>query len=257
MTRISVATFNLHNELDRWFSRRELIVQQLYEKLPDIICLQEIAITLAQGQWLRHQLNRQVSMREEGLYQLYERRSRHPFYYFLAGVGILCRLPIVARDWLVLGGSGRVAVRINVTLPNGESADVVSVHLTPHLSAEETREEELLRLVGWLQDSGSVRHQIIGGTFRANPNSRPIQRMKQFYSYRSAYEWVNGREPLATFPTPLIETNDRTAVCHDYLFVSPHFAEIESAELICQHPSPTDPTLYPSDHVGLMATIVL
>jgi hypothetical protein len=38
--------------------------------------------------------------------------------------------------------------------------------------------------------------------------------------------------------------------------VDPHLA-VRDCQIILNQPSPTDPTLYPSDHVGLFATLAM
>ena len=49
---LRVATFNLHGTQRRWEDRRELIVQQLVELHPDILCLNEISVLGDTGPWL-------------------------------------------------------------------------------------------------------------------------------------------------------------------------------------------------------------
>jgi hypothetical protein len=77
--------------------------------------------------------------------------------------------------------------------------------------------------------------------------------MKQVY--RSAYEDVYGREPLATFPTALSPSPDGWAGCLDYIFLSRAIKAASHVQLFCHRPAAADGTLYPSDHVGLLATL--
>jgi endonuclease/exonuclease/phosphatase family metal-dependent hydrolase len=76
--------------------------------------------------------------------------------------------------------------------------------------------------------------------------------MKQ--TYRSALAVVRGYEPLATYPTALASNTDGWSGCLDYIFVSSNI-RVQNAELFANKPSEQHGTLYPSDHVGLVATL--
>ncbi len=122
------------------------------------------------------------------------------------------------------------------------------------------RNEQAMRLTGWLNRQGRNPLQIVAGDFNEIPNGLAVRWMKQ--GFHSAYETVHGREPLATFPTALrlepdgqggMET-DLKAQCLDYIFVS-QMIQVESASLFCHEPGSEDGYLYPSDHAGLLSTI--
>lgn len=89
----------------------------------------------------------------------------------------------------------------------------------------------------------------------------------------SAHEAAHGHEPEYTCPTPLISggrirgpvtrgllrlfSNRPGATWRgtlDYIFVSPGVRVVECG-VILDRPSPHDPTLYASDHLGLAATL--
>ena len=118
-----------------------------------------------------------------------------------------------------------------------------------------------MTLVGWLNNLRPVPLQVVAGDFNEVPTGPAIQLMKQ--GFRSAYEEVYGREPLATYPTALVMPKPAYdgspgagwAGCLDYIFVSPAVKRVVSASLFCDIPSPIDDTLYPSDHVGVIATL--
>ena len=79
--------------------------------------------------------------------------------------------------------------------------------------------------------------------------------MKQ--AYRSAYVVTNGREPIATFPTALVQSSNDWTGCLDYIFLSNAINGVKSAKIFCDKPSAEDDTLYPSDHVGLIAKLII
>jgi endonuclease/exonuclease/phosphatase family metal-dependent hydrolase len=110
-----------------------------------------------------------------------------------------------------------------------------------------------MKMCAWLNRHRRVPAQIVAGDFNETPDGPAIQYMKQ--TFRSAYMIALGHEPLATFPTALAEHTDGWAGCLDYIFLSPMAGRVASASLFCDESDPSDDTLYPSDHVGLVATL--
>ncbi len=253
MTAVTVATLNLRNRQDRWLARRELIVAQLIDARPDLLSLQEVYMPIGQARWLRHQINARLSGSTRGPYQLVQARKRHWIKGYLEGVAILSRLPIVSSDVLGLGYDGRVALRANLELPSGATVDFVAVHLhhVPH--DRQARLEQVMRLTGWLSARAAAPFQVLAGDFNETPDGPAIRQMKQ--TYRSAFSEARGHEPLATFPTALRGDAVDWAGCLDYIFVSPPVHRVLDARLFCHQPDERDDTLYPSDHVGLIATV--
>ncbi len=250
MPPLTIATLNLHGSRDRWLQRRELVVHELLDVQADVIALQEIALPIKQATWLRNQLN--ARMNASAPYQLVQRRRRSLLHGF-EGVGLLSRRPIISADFLTLT-FGRIAVRIAVALPNGDTVDIVSTHLHSPPHAHETREKQLMTLMGWLDSHGAVQRRVVAGCLRAEPNSLTIERMKVFFGYQSAYATANGYEALATFPTALNSHGALVGLCHDYIFASPHL-NVLNARLFGLKSAENDPTLYLSDHVGIVATL--
>lgn len=252
MHRITVSTLNLRNRQDRWLERRHLVVSQLLEEAPDLIGLQEIYLPLDQGQWLRNQINNRLSGSADSPYRLIQKRRHHLIHGYFDAVGVLTKLPVISHDSQALGYGGRVALRLNVALSSGHTLDFVTTHLHHVAHAHEARQEQVLALMGWLQDVGRVRLQVIVGDFNEVPDGPAIAQMKQ--AYRSAYASAHGHEPLATFPTALVNAEDGWAGCLDYIFMSSGI-EVQEARICCQRAAAEDDTLYPSDHVGLLAVL--
>lgn len=252
MFQFTAVTLNLRNQADRWLQRRELVVQQLLEAQPDLIGLQEISFPIGQGWWLTHQLNLRLSGSTRRPYRLRQRRKHHLTKGYFEGIGILSKLPIISHDAISLGYGGRVALRVNVELPSRQTVDFVCVHLHHVAEDKQARHEQVMKLLGWLNEGGRALRQVIAGDFNETPDGPAVQQMKQ--AYRSALAEANGRDPLATFPTALVARPDGWAGCLDYIFVSPPL-HILSARLCCHRPAAHDDTLYPSDHVGLLAML--
>jgi len=252
VTQVTVATINLHGRADRWPERRHLLIGRIVEALPDLISFQEIYLPIRQGKWLCKQINFRLSGSAKEPYRLVQKRYQHPIKRYLEGVGVLTRLPLLYHDGLGLGYGGRVALRVHVELPSHQTMDFVTTHLHHVPYEREAREEQGLKLVGWLHSHKRVPIQVIAGDFNETPDGLAIRYMKQ--SFRSAYEEFYGREPLATFPTALTLTS-QLASCLDYILFSPAVRRVAGARLFCDQPSREDDTLYPSDHVGLIATL--
>lgn len=252
MPQVTVATLNLRNRQDRWLERRRLVVHELLETRPDLVSLQEIFRPIGQGRWLRNQINSRLSGTAKKPYRLVQRRRRHLVQGYYEGIGILSRLPILSNDAVSLGYGGRVALRVTVELPGGNPLDFTAVHLHHVADEKEAREEQVMRLINWLKDRNPAPLQVIAGDFNEVPDGPAIELMRQ--SYRSAFIEMRGYDPVATFPTALVPTVVWSG-CLDYIFISRAISGVLDARLFCKRPSADDPTLYPSDHVGIVATL--
>ena len=250
---LTVATINLRNRADRWLKRRHLLVAQIVDTAPDLISLQEISMPIGQGRWLRNQINVRLSGSSRRPYRLIQRRKHHLTYGYYEGIGVLTKLPVLYSDSLPLGYGGRVALRVNVELPSRQTVDFVVVHLHHIAHDRQARLEQVMKLTGWLNSRQRTLHQIIAGDFNEVPTGLAIEQMRQ--GYRSAFTEVHGYEPLATFPTALVQPLSDWSGCLDYIFLSPAVGAVRAARIFCDEPDESDDTLYPSDHVGLLAEI--
>jgi len=252
MPQITVATLNLRNRSDRWLDRRQLIVNELTEVRPDLLSLQEIFLPIGQGKWLRNQVNSRITGSSSNPYKLIQKRRRHLVQGYYEGIGILSQMPVLSHDMVSLGYGGRIALRVTVELTGKEPLDFVAVHLHHVANEREAREEQVLRLVNLLKDRNPSPLQVIAGDFNEVPDGPAMRLMRQ--SYRSVFVEYRGYDPIATFPTALQAEIDWSG-CLDYIFVSASLPRVVNASLFCSNPSATDPSLYPSDHVGLIASL--
>jgi endonuclease/exonuclease/phosphatase family metal-dependent hydrolase len=77
--------------------------------------------------------------------------------------------------------------------------------------------------------------------------------------FRSAHVEANGAEPAVTWPSGIQAPGmdaDGEPGCLDYIWVRGPIT-VESCRLEFDRPAVDDPTLYPSDHLGLSARIRL
>lgn len=260
-TMIRLVTVNILNDLSRWAERRTLLAHGLNALSPDLIALQEVTDPpgLSTAHWLADEL---------GAYSVHVcpktgwSRKRE-------GIAVLSRLPVEGHEILDLRSQQRTAqfIRVRadgrpVVLVNGHYYFPVGAH-----SAQVRQVEQVLDRVKALDPDTSV---IACGDFNATPSSRSIALMRQ--TFDSAYRVRHGREPDFTCPTALvsggrprraftggllklfsIEPSDLWRGTLDYIFVSPNIRVVE-CDVVFDHPSPDDPTLYPSDHFGLAAS---
>ncbi|MDX1615778.1 MAG: endonuclease/exonuclease/phosphatase family protein [Candidatus Promineifilaceae bacterium] len=253
MAELTVATLNLHLNHHRWLGRRHLIVEAILDAQPDLVGFQEVYRPGEYGRWLRQQINSRLSGESGEPYRLFQKRKHHLIQGYFEGLAVLTRLPVLAHDYLPLGYGGRIALRLNVEVSARETLDFVNVHLHHVAADREAREEQVMAIMGWLSESNPVPLQIIAGDFNELPSGPAIRRMKQ--RYRSALVEARGYEPVATFPTALVPHDDDWAGCLDYIFVSKALGPVLEAGLFCNRAPAEDPTLYPSDHIGLIAKV--
>lgn len=245
MDRLRVATLNIRNLADRWPERLPLILADMAALQPDLLALQEVVYVMQQ--------DRLIGAAGEGRYEAIRAWAGRPEY----GNSLLLRSPLAGRevDRLDLG-LGRSALRARVDLPSGASVWVVVTHLHHRGPDEAARDEQTRALVDWL-DGGPGKHATIAmGDFNADPGEPTYARM-QAAGFRSAFTEANGHEPSVTWPSglqaPAMDT-DGSPECLDYIWVRGD-VRVLAARLSFDRPDPEDPTLYPSDHVGISAEL--
>lgn len=249
-THVTVATVNLHGRKDRWLERRHLLVAQLMESGADLIALQEINTPIRQAVWLCKQINVRLSGSDEEPFQVVQKRNLRSLS---GGIGILSRLPVLYSESIHLGNGGRVALRVHVELPSHQTMDFVTTQLHHVPYEREARQDQALKMTSWLHGHKRVPIQVVAGDMNETPDGLAVNHIKQ--SFRSAFETDYGREPLATYPTALIEPAVDLALCRDYIFVSTAVHYVTKVGIFCDESASDDNTLYPSSHVGLLATL--
>jgi endonuclease/exonuclease/phosphatase family metal-dependent hydrolase len=252
-TRVTVATINIHGREDRWLERRHLLVSQLMESGADLISLQEINTPIRQAVWLCKQINVRLTGSDKGPYRLVQKGQRRLLRGSLDAIGVLSRLPILYSESLNLGYGGRLALRAHVELPSHQTMDFVTaqLHLTPF--EKEARHDQAMKMMAWLYGHKRVPIQVIAGDMGEAPQGLAVRHIKQ--SFRSAYETLYRRDPLATYPTALSNEVSDVGQCRDYIFISTAVRRVSKVEIFCDESASEDNTLYPSDHVGLLATL--
>jgi endonuclease/exonuclease/phosphatase family metal-dependent hydrolase len=249
MDRLHVATLNIRNLADRWFERLPLLLADMAALQPDILGLQEVVYVMQQ--------DRLIGAAGEAHYGVERAWAGRPEY----GNSLLVREPLAATETERLDlGTSRSALRSVVALPGGSSVSVVVTHLH-HLTADESvRDEQTATLLAWLDDAGAPQTDatILMGDFNAEPDEPAPARLRAG-GFVSAYADVNGADPAVTWPSGLqaegMDT-DGFSGCLDYIWVR-GATRVESARLVFDRPAPDDPTIYPSDHLGIAAWLAI
>jgi endonuclease/exonuclease/phosphatase family metal-dependent hydrolase len=245
MDRLHVATFNILNLADRWPERLPLILADMATLQPDLLGLQEVVYVMQQ--------DRLIGAAGEGRYGAIRGWAGRPEY----GNSLLVREPLTGTevDRLDLG-LGRAAHRAVVALPGGTSALVVVTHLHHVVEGAAERDQQASALLDWLTAAPATDAVIAMGDFNADPREPTYARIAAA-GFRSAYAEANGTEPAVTWPSglqaPAMDT-DGDPGCLDYIWVR-GAVRVASARLAFDRPDPDDPTLYPSDHLGISARL--
>jgi endonuclease/exonuclease/phosphatase family metal-dependent hydrolase len=241
--RLTVATLNLRNIADRWPERISLLLADMAALQPDLIGLQECVFAVQQ--------DRLLGAAGEARYESRRGWAGRPEY----GNAVLGKAPLDLAEGERLDlGRNRSALRVPVANPSGVSLHFVVTHLH-HLPPDEAvREEQAIQLVEWLRPDGQP--LLVVGDFNAEPDE-PAYRVMTEAGFRSAFAVANGAEPVSTWPSgiqaPGIDADGEPG-CLDYIWFRGGIT-VESCSLAFDRPAVDDPTLYPSDHLGLQARI--
>jgi endonuclease/exonuclease/phosphatase family metal-dependent hydrolase len=256
MPDLTAVTLNLFGHEGQWYRRAPLVVRQLLALDPDLVALQEVSLAIDQSNWLTTWLNAE---RGSELYRTY-------FIPYQGGIGgapaapnaiaVITRHPVTEMESLTYVPDAHVAQYVRLELGDGQGIDVYNATLYGGATREagRLRGEQAERLLSWIDAHDYAgRPRLLLGDFNAVPGSRAIAAIKQ--RFRSAHEAATGQEPATTWPTPLAGPQDLSGTL-DYIFVSPEIAVLE-ARRVFDEPATGDPSLYPSDHWGLMARLRL
>jgi endonuclease/exonuclease/phosphatase family metal-dependent hydrolase len=240
---LHVATLNILNLADRWPERLPLILADMAALQPDLLGLEEVVFVMQQ--------DRLIGAAGEGHYAASRAWAGRPEY----GNSVLVRSSLAARDHDRLDlGLNRSALRVVVDLPGGVTVTIAVTHLHHVPTDEDVRGGQATVLVDWLGDGPPTDATVVMGDFNAEPDEPTYARMVAA-GFRSAYAEANGSEPAITWPSglqaPAMDTEGPPG-CLDYIWVRGAI-QVVDARLAFDRPHPDDPTLYPSDHLGLAA----
>jgi endonuclease/exonuclease/phosphatase family metal-dependent hydrolase len=241
--RLHVATLNILNLADRWPERQGLIYADMAALQPDLLALQEVVYVMQQ--------DRLIGAAGEGTYVAVRGWAGRPEY----GNSLLVRDGIEVDDYERLDlGRDRAAHRIRVGLPGGATAVMVVTHFHHPPGAHAERDEQARDLLAWVDRSPQADVTIMAGDFNADPLEPAYARIVAA-GFRSAHREANGTEPVRTWPSGLVAPamdTDGEPDCLDYIWLRGS-ARVTDCRLVFDRPDPVDPTLFPSDHLGVAA----
>ena len=243
MDRLHVATVNIRNLADRWAERQGLLYADMAALQPDLLGLQEVVYPLQQ--------DRLIGAAGEGHYSAIRGWAGRPEY----GNSLLAKFPLEGTDYERLELSHRrSAHRARFVLAGGTRVVMAVTHLHHPPDAAAERDEEAGALLAWLDDTPEADGLILVGDLNADPREPAYARIAAA-GFQSAHLVANGREPAYTWPSgiqaPGMDT-DGDPDCLDYIWVRGAI-RVADCRLVFDRPDPTDPTLYPPDHLGLAA----
>ncbi len=252
MASIKVATLNLFNRMGQWGHRAPLVIDQLEALKPDVIGLQEVDLVLDQGMWVSRQINKRLALQPHYRIKHATNPGQRASYHSIA---TLASREFIEHEILDLMTFERVAQRM-LFMCGDRPFIFINVHLHHPVEAQQERVEQINTLFTWLDRDTRGLPTVIAGDFNAyaDPPEPAVGLMKS--RFRSAYETVHGSEPEKTWTTPVNIYDDSPHGTLDYIFVSPEFT-IDDAGLAFDQPDPHDPNMFPSDHIGLFATLSL
>jgi len=241
--RLLVATLNLRNIADRWPERIPLLLADMAALQPDLIGLQECVFAIQQ--------DRTLGAAGAARYESRRGWAGRPEY----GNAVLGKAGLELGEGERLDlGRNRSALRVPVRLVGGGRLDFVVTHLHHLVPDEAVREEQAIQLTEWLRPD--VHPLVVVGDFNAEPDE-PTYRVMEEAGFRSAFAEANGDEPHSTWPSgiqaPGMDTDGEPG-CLDYIWLRGEIT-VDETSLAFDRPAVDDPTLYPSDHLGLRARI--
>jgi endonuclease/exonuclease/phosphatase family metal-dependent hydrolase len=249
VTRLRIATLNIRNLADRWDERLPLLLADMSALQPDVLGLQEVVYPLQQ--------DRLIGAAGEGQYESFRAWAGRPGYgnAMLVREGLAVSAAGVERLDL---GLNRSALRLVLALDGGATVLVSVTHLHHVPADEQERDDQARQLLAWLADAPASEAQVVVGDFNAEPAEPAVGRIRAA-GYRSAYAEANGDDPAITWPSGLQAPGmdaDGEPGCLDYIWVRGR-ARVDAARLAFDRPAIGDATLYPSDHLGLVADLVI
>ena len=244
-----IATLNKEQDHKRWPERRELIIEQLGEIVPDVLALNEVCIPLQSARWIQKQARERLGI-EYALVQ----QTKTNGSSLADGEAILTRFPIIETANLDYRTQNAVAAVARLDI-DGSQVDVYVTHLYRSVGDDSLRLFQVQQLLEWIESRDDVESRIVCGDFNATLDTPSASLMATKFT------------PTQTEPTAFTPLRDhdgepshtyweRFDRCIDYIWVAGRI-EVTASQVCFNKPSPTDDTLWPSDHAGVWADLEL
>jgi endonuclease/exonuclease/phosphatase family metal-dependent hydrolase len=246
---LRIATLNLEQNHKRWELRRKLIAAQLAELKPNILALNEICFPAQTGRWLQRAAAERLGLKYTLLQQPKVGDASR-----MEGEGLLTSFPVIETASLDYRSHNCVAQVVRFEIDE-RYLDVYVTHLINVRVEESAREYQVVQLLEWVRSRQDAEFCVICGDFNATLDQPSIRLMSSvFCATQSQPTAFTPLQELVSNPThPEWERFDR---CIDFIWVMKSM-RVHASGLCFNRPAPDDPTLWPSDHVGVWADLEL
>jgi endonuclease/exonuclease/phosphatase family metal-dependent hydrolase len=254
-TPLKIVTFNIHGFQDDWPMRQSMILEELSEIEPDIVGFQEVLETpgLKGADNSAKVLSERLSTVTGQNYN-YIFIDTH-FAWGMYDEGLAIMTPHLILDWdvqlLPATIFQRKALWARILTPEG-IIHFVTTHLDHLAQDEPTREAQVLAVKAFIAEKDVLPHaaSVVCGDFNATPEAPSIQHLVQSDSSDIRYidTWAHANPGSPGYTMPSNAPSRRI----DYIFLKEEgpIPELASAQILNQPVA----GLYPSDHIGVMAT---
>ena len=257
-TTVRIATLNLMVfPTGRWDERRPLVEATLQSLRPDIVALQEVDRTIDQD----HGLAASAVPPYRAFRGSSTIRSTYPRHWNAVSFLVAGRADRVTHHDTLSLSYHRLAQRLRLVTDSGARLDVVNTHLHHPVSEKgrTARYRQAQALLSWFAEGDESTPIVLCGDLNGTPDE-PFYTLLKAEGFESAFYAVHGHEPEKTYPSGLFTPgwtpppDGEPPVCVDYILYRGDVRPL-SASLAWNLPSGTDATLYPSDHIGLVADL--
>ena len=242
-----VMTLNLEQDHKRWPVRRPLILDEIGQRKPDLMALNEVCIPLQIGR----DLCQAAAILTEMDYKLVQ-QTRVNGLATVEGEALLTRFDMLETGNLDYQVRDMVALVARVTA-GSVPVDVYVTHLYRSRGEDSLRLYQVQQLLAWIDSRSDVTAAIVCGDFNATLDAPSASLMATRF---------RPTQTAATAFTPLADSDGlvshpywpRMDRCIDYIWVS-ELIDIVASGVCFDRPSPEDPSLWPSDHAGVWADL--
>ena len=245
---LRIATLNTAQNHKLWELRRELIAAQLAELNPAVLAINEIHLPTQTGRWLQRSATARIGTKYTLLQQ-----SKVGEDTRTEAEGLLTRHPFTETGSLDYRSHNCVAQVARFEIA-GRLLDVYVTHLIAARVEDSARQYQVRQLLEWVRSRNDAGFSVVCGDFNAPPD-QPSIRLMLDASFRPTQTQPTAFSPLEEpggMPThPEWPRFDR---CIDFIWVS-QAINIRDSGLCFNKPAPDNPTLWPSDHVGVWADL--
>lgn len=247
-----IATLNvLYHPHSRLRERLPLIRAGLRDLAPDVMALQEVDRTL--------DVDRAIAGSDYRVERaVLDPPDRFPRHWDGCSLLVAPMAGRIERHDVLRLSHHRVVQRIVLRRPDGRRVAVANTHLHHPLDpgGRRTREGQAEAIARWLDELPAALPVVLVGDLNGPPDE-PYQDVLRAAGLVSAHAAVHGREPARTFPSGLVAPACTATEPETIDYVLVRGARATSCEVAFAEPAPDDPTLYPSDHLGLVCAIEL